>query len=240
VHFKPAKDIFNIEREISDKIQNCTNVSFLTLGKAPATNEYQDCKHVILAGVLQYSIPQNEAVGRSAQRLTTEEELSEQDHQSIRLGKIAHNIFQASCRGYVRKSVDDACPPDCHLYIIFSTHKATGIPQTLPTDIFPGAAIQTWSPIPRVTGKKQRELAAYLIQSHKDGNTTINKKDMTDRLSLRDVHSLDRLLNDSNVVEVVKADGIDYQHDQKTIALTGGQIVRLPRGHAANLVMVSR
>jgi hypothetical protein len=170
VHFKPGRFVVNIETELRKTLPDCSNVSFLTWGKHTATNEYQDCKHVILAGVLQYSIPQYQAVGRSAKKLTTGEELTETDHQSVRLGEIAHNIFHASCRGNVRKMENDSCPLDCHLYIVFSAYREIGIPQRLLGVIFPGAAVIDWLPVPRVTGKKQRALVSRLKEEYLNSN----------------------------------------------------------------------
>jgi hypothetical protein len=127
--------------------------------------------------------------------------LTESDHQSVRLGEIAHNIFQASCRGKVRKMKNNSCPADCHLYIVFSTYKDTGIPQKLLADIFPSAAIVDWLPVQRVTGKKQRALVARLKDEYSKDNILIDRGSLIKEIGLRDTSDLKRLLDDQKVQE---------------------------------------
>jgi hypothetical protein len=197
-----------LERLISDR------------GRHTATNEYQSCKHVILAGVLQYSVPENEAVARSAKGITAKEELPDKDYQSIRLGEIAHNIFQASSRGYVRRSVADECPSDCHLYAIFSTHAANGIPRRLLQDIFPESLIEEWTPVTKVVGKKRKELVSYIEKAYNNGQVTINKSIVVRDLGLKDRYYLDRILKDLTIIESLKENDIVYTHNETKIDLS--------------------
>jgi Bifunctional DNA primase/polymerase, N-terminal/Primase C terminal 2 (PriCT-2) len=223
VHFKPSPMIIDVEKELREKV-DCSNVSFLTWGKHTATNEFQECKHVILASVLQYSVPQTEALARSATKLSVKNELSKQDYESTRLGEIAHNILQAACRGQVRKCINGTCPDGCHLYVVFSSYKATGIPREMLNDIFPGAAIEDWAPVIRLTGKKQKALAACLTQAWLDGKRAINKGDLIEQLGLRDGYYLNRVLDDTNVVEYLTAKAITYRHDDQSVILKRGLI----------------
>lgn len=97
------------------------------------------------------------------------------DGQEMRLCEIAHNIFQAACRGHVRRSEGDGCPQGCHLYIIFSTHKTAGIPRSLLERIFPGAKIADWSPVITLSGRAKNLLdlifsrGAVWLGSHAKG-----------------------------------------------------------------------
>ena len=145
VTFKPTKRM-HPEALIRDRTRG-KDVNFLHWGVHDATNEFRACKHVILASVLQYSVPQIEAHGRAAKGLVTEQELTDEECKDTRLGEIAHHVFQAACRGAIRQSVEDQCPGDCHLYVVFSTHKGTGIPLELLGRVFPGARVDDWYPL---------------------------------------------------------------------------------------------
>jgi hypothetical protein len=218
VHFKTSPSIIDLEGQLRDRV-SCEKVSFLTWGKHTATNEFQDCRHVVLASVLQYSVPQTEALGRSAMKLSVGDELSQQDYLYTRLGEIAHNIFQAAGRGSVRRCTNGTCPDGCHLYVVLSSYKDTGIPRELLGDIFPGASMAAWSPVVRLTGKKQKALASSLTEAWADASTVLDKGDLIRELGLRDRYYLDRLLDDPKFVEYLKSKAITYNHDNQSVTL---------------------
>lgn len=129
-------------------------VHFLHWGAHDATNRYAHVPNVILAGTLFYRPSYYEALGRLASRQPSVEGLfPDDDTAEVRLGEHSHLILQALCRGAVRRCVDGGCPPT-HTYIIAS--RGSGIPQSL-ADIFPGARVVPWRPVPKALKGKVAE-----------------------------------------------------------------------------------
>lgn len=147
-------------RLITGLINPKAKVHYCNWGKHTATNKYAHIKHVILAGILQYNEAQYEAHGRAAKKAKTEEEFDENDFQKTRFGEIAHNIFQAACRGEARKTENGDCPVGCHLYLIFSTDKKRGFPKEGLNRIFPKAPVIDWLPIWELKGNNLKVVEA--------------------------------------------------------------------------------
>ncbi len=151
---KNKKQDPDFEKEIGERCKARSNLHFITYGNHTATNAYGHCKHVMLVGILNYSIAQNEAIGRGARAMKTEDEFSEADYRAVRLGEIGHNIYQAACRGMVRKSEGDHCPKGTTLWVMCPTTGHSGFPRSEFERLFPGATIVDWEPFPKkVTGR---------------------------------------------------------------------------------------
>lgn len=210
IYHKPSKKGKpDIVRLISEGIYPDARVNFCSWGKHTATNQYAHIKHVILAGILQYNEAQYEAAGRAAKKANAEDEFPEDDFQRTRFGEIAHNIFQAACRGEVRKTVNGDCPPRCHLYIIFSTDKKRGFPRDGLSRIFPEAPIIDWQPIEKVLTGKAKEAFDVIL------NTLLSADKVTSSEVMRAMGMADK----GNFANIVKRDdlrdalakaGIDY------------------------------
>ncbi len=141
----------------------------VTYGQHTAVNDFRDCKYAFVAGVYTYPNSEYEAIARAARNIASEEEISVEVFNKVKLGEQRHNIFQGTCRGAVRKAFGDDCPEGCHLYIYVSDARVRkGLQQ-----IFPGAKIVEWEPILRVTDKVVKA-ADYLISmcDNNDGNET--------------------------------------------------------------------
>ncbi|MBB3608198.1 PriCT-2 domain-containing protein [Rhizobium sp. BK602] len=159
---KPGPDMERLVRE--GGLNPNAKVQFLTYGNHTATNEFAHVKHVVLAGILQYNEAQYEAYGRGAKKSKTEDEFSDSDLHNVRVGEIAHNIFQAACRGQVRVAQGGDCPEGCHLWIIFPNDRKKGFSQNHLARVFPRAEIIDWEPFGKqLTGKAKQ--AFEFIQS---------------------------------------------------------------------------
>jgi hypothetical protein len=114
----------SLEQSILEKVgrnRERSTLHFLTWGRHTATNELADVKHVIVVGALQYSYAQNEALARAAEGLSVYASVTDDKVDRMRLGEIAHHLFQAVGRGAIRKSFERDCPPGCHLWIAVSS-----------------------------------------------------------------------------------------------------------------------
>ena len=198
IHFKRDARTADIERELREQLPWDGRLRFCTWGKHTATNEFADCKHVILASVLQYGTPHYEALARGAKKLRTEDDLDQSDYTKTRLGEIKHNLFQAACRGAVRKAESDSCPPDCHLYVIYSTKS---LPRDILTGVFPEAKVEDWRPVYNLKGRKQK-LAGYLQRKATIEGGLVKKADLTAHLGITKTQ-LSRVL-DSEVIDYLK------------------------------------
>jgi len=233
VHFKKNNLTADIEGEIRSALANALGpdflwgdrVKFCTWGKHTATNEFVDCKHVILASVLQYSVPQNEAHGRGAKKLRTEDDFSQSDFNSTRLGEIRHNIFQAACRGAVRRAEGDSCPEGCHLYIIYSTK---GISRSVLSDVFPEATVEDWQPVFHLSPKKQ-QLADYLSGLATQEGMTVPKADLSTYLDIKPQRL--REVMDDELMDYLRADRnivLEKTHHSVTIRALDGRTGEVP------------
>jgi hypothetical protein len=112
-------------------------------------------KHVIVVGALQYSYAQNEALARAAEGRSVYTPVKEHEVDRVRLGEIAHHLFQAVGRGAIRKSFERDCPPGCHLWIAVSSGGKAPIEAELLNGTFPGARWQPWTPVKSALKKSQ-------------------------------------------------------------------------------------
>ncbi|WEX07293.1 hypothetical protein [Chelativorans sp. AA-79] len=145
---QPGKNSPDMRKTLERRIptDRASKVRFCNWGRHSATNEFKDCRYVILAGILHYDSASYEAMGRGAKALSVDDEFSKEDVKAIQLGEISHHIFQAAGRGAIRKTVKGECPDGCHLYVIFATRSDTGVPQGQLLEIFPGATVEDWYP----------------------------------------------------------------------------------------------
>ena len=182
VHFKEKKYVRDIPKEIQAQLGVRDNVRYIHWGIHTATNKFQDYKHVFLVGAYQYSVPTNEAYGRGASGIPAQDALSAKVHNEVRLGEIKHNLYQAACRGNVRKSEGDGCPPGNHLYMIFSSHKGTGMPREMLGEVFPGATVCDWKPFKAPINPTGKQLVQILSAQGAGG--TFRKSDLRRRLGI--------------------------------------------------------
>src|SRR5690606_17218355 len=69
----------NWESEIRSHLLQSDNIHFCNWGRHTATNDYHECRHLILLGVLQYRASQYEAIARGAKGLNVKEHLGSTD-----------------------------------------------------------------------------------------------------------------------------------------------------------------
>ena len=198
IHFLKSKYIPDMKALITERMQRQEGVYFCNWGRHTATNDYARCKHVILAGILQYPLTHNEAIGRGAKRIRAEDDFSDADLRKTRLGEIAHNVFQAACRGNVRRLEGDSCPAECHLYAVFSSDPGKGIPRELLSRIFPEANIVDWEPLPKALKGNKLKVAELLINEPKSTDSEIR-----DRTGISNLSYISRLRNDKDVIRAV-------------------------------------
>lgn len=200
--FKPNARLADMERLISEQTGgDILRVRFITWGQHTATNDFSDFEYVILAGVLQYNTADYIAMGLGAKGKGIENGLIENEVMDVRIGEISHHILQAACRGKVRRSVGDGCPPGCHLYMIYSSQPPHGIPgEPLAQRIFPGCTYEAWTPVVDLGGKKQQALVDVL----RDRMGTLGKRWLMDKIGERDLANLNKVLKDSKVIDYLK------------------------------------
>ena len=184
VHYKQKKYVRDIAGEIQIRLGARKNVHFIHWGIHTATNNFQHFKYVFLIGAFQYNVPVNEAYGRSAKGIPAREPLTAEELNQVRLGEIEHNIYQAACRGNVRKSEGDGCRAGNHVFAIFSTHKSAGMPRELLGSVFPGANIVDWEPMAAGLSPRETELVRMLSAEGQGG--TYRKAEL--RLALSVTH----------------------------------------------------
>ena len=120
------------------------NVEFVTWGQHMASNEYADVSNLVLVGTL--FMRQSHYVALTHLNQDRPVELgfaSKDDIKRTEQGETANLVFQAICRGRVRKSDGSRCLP-MRAYVIAS--ERSGLGDLLPT-ICPGCTVTTWEPL---------------------------------------------------------------------------------------------
>lgn len=159
VHHKASAD-YDLEKLVQQRLSADTNnVKFLTWGRHDATNEFAHIPNVILAGVLFKPNPAYEAAGRASAALPSASGPFDWTDE-VRRGEHAHGILQALCRGSMRHMQNGSCPSS-RAFII--AHKGSGIPALLP-ELFPGASIVEWLPIPKPLKGHLEAAFDYIVQ----------------------------------------------------------------------------
>ena len=223
IHFKAVGSLPDMQKKISKLVLgDKSRVKYLNWGRHTATNEFREIKYVILAGVLQYSGPQIEAMGRSAKKMGMEDAFSDEDFQRTRFGEIAHHILQAATRGAVRKSIDGTCHPGCHLFVMFPTKKGVGIPEALLPRIFPDAEILNWKPTFTLKGNERR-LVETVISLYQAGETSTSKARLCEEIGIASQSYLNRLLKRADFGMALRAKGMRItQQRGKVLIETAG------------------
>lgn len=158
VHHKATAE-FDLEQLVRQRLSaNAANVKFLTWGRHDATNEFANVPNVILAGVLFKPEPIYEATGRASAAQPSASGAFEGTDE-VRRGEHAHGILQALCRGSARHLRNGSCPAS-RAFII--AHKGSGIPALL-QDVFPGASVGEWLPIPKPLKGHAETAFDYLV-----------------------------------------------------------------------------
>jgi hypothetical protein len=195
VHFKPSGQLIDVAAAVQDQCPD-HYIGSCSWGQHTATNEFADCKYSISAGVLQKPSSTDEAIARAAMERATHEAVGDHVLKEIRIGEIAHNVYQAICRGNVRKSEGAGCPFGNHAYVMASQHATKGIPKDLWKDLFPGARILDWEPLPLTLTGQVAELAKIIEReqtSSPDGTIGISKKKLMKELEIAYQQNVNRL-----------------------------------------------
>jgi hypothetical protein len=104
--------------------------------------------------------PQYEALARAAARRPSSTGAFDVSH-AMKQGEHHHRILQALCRSAVRGCIEGRCPPT-QAYIIAS--KRTGASTNL-EQVFPGATIVEWQPVPKgLSGRREQAASDYIIK----------------------------------------------------------------------------
>lgn len=194
------------------------NVHFCSWGRHTATNDYKDCRHVVMVCINRYSRPHYEAFLRGAKNLLVDDEVSGRDIRELELGEIAHHVFQAACRGAVRGAIDGACPDGCHLYVICSALVPGADADETWKTIFPDATVREWTPVPiKLQGKKQRA-ALKLFSALQQAGTS--KELLRERLEIDQQPQLGKLLKDSNLRKALNAEGVRIDNEPHHVIVT--------------------
>ncbi|MBB4391669.1 hypothetical protein [Bradyrhizobium sp. ERR14] len=174
VHHKATAEL-DFEKLVKQRLSTGVGkVKFVTWGRHDATNDFAHIPNVILAGVLFKPEPAYEATGRASAALPSASGAFEWTDE-VRRGEHAHGILQALCRGAVRR-LQNGCCPASRAFII--AHKGSGIPALL-SEVFPGASIGDWLPIPKpLKGHAERAFDYIVSRVEADASEVIPPADV--------------------------------------------------------------
>ena len=236
-HGEEIKPYANLELGIRSKVrawggkQAEDRLSFITWGKHMASNEFANIRHVAVVGLLQYSQAVNAAYYRAAFGASADREVSNEEINDLRMGEIAHHLFQGVGRGAVRKAVDGDVPAGCVLWIVFSTYKHTmWVPPDVLSHVFPGATVETWEPLGvELKGgnlkSNDRPLLVEKLMARLGDQETV-------RFEVRDLEDSElsyqwaaRLMKDPAVRQAIATRGVVLSEDKRKVPRAGSTAI---------------
>jgi hypothetical protein len=188
LHQKNYADLTKrINKNAKEMGGNTDGICFLHYGLHTATNAFQNFKHVIVIGLLQYSDPEYHALWRAARGVPAQVPALKGEVAKLRLGTIETHLLQAVGRSAVRKMIDGDVPEGCDLWIVFSswaTGKGGVSPQIL-CDTFPGTKLCRWQPLPEKLrkGAKRVVIAAEAALGQYE-QVTVGLRELADEAEL--------------------------------------------------------
>lgn len=201
VHYKdhPVDDLLRagLKHDLGDRLH------FLHWGNHHGTNEFADCRNVVLIGQLTYGagsyLALSSACGVKPSRRTRKLE------QAMKDGEYRHNMLQALTRAHVRRS-KGGLAGTCKAFIIASPRNgAEGLIQ----ETFPGCSIVRWMPKgPEANGKAGALIALFKEAAARGGVRELVKKDLRETLDMN-APNFARLLTLPAVGSYIAQNGIN-------------------------------
>jgi hypothetical protein len=182
-----ANILKELPRDARDK------VAFITWGQHMGINDYADVPNLILVGSLFMSPGHYVALTQLTQDRPIEQGFAAKDDiRNTEQGETANLVFQAICRGRVRKSDGARCRP-MQAYVIAS--ERSGLGTMLPT-IFPGCSVAPWSPLQCQPKGSVRSALAYVDHALAGGSAWVPFSDVREAVGIRDKRNFrKRVLN---------------------------------------------
>lgn len=211
VHHKadPSRSIPDIRSGLKKRLNLTTfnRVSFLNWGAHKATNKYAHIPNVVLAGTLFYRTSQYEARKRLGAGLTPDyPNISDNEMKKFEIGESANDVLQAACRGAIRLSLGNTCPPS-RLYLI--TAPAKGIEKALPR-IFPDGKMKPWVPVKlNLKGNSEKAFKILLRWKKKaKAGDVLTFKELAARLDISLRQLKDTVRRDTKFLRSIGAEGL--------------------------------
>lgn len=136
-------------------------VRFLHWGNHHGTNAFREIDRILVMGLWHQAPATIIGLHQATAGDGSDGPPAKDDLERIEVGEHQHNLLQAICRGSVRNSSGGTCAP-CSAYVIGRIGSNT---QAILQAIFPGAAVQEWSPVDvPLSGHAAR--VAEVLQEH--------------------------------------------------------------------------
>jgi hypothetical protein len=181
-------------------------LNFLTWGMHHGTNDFADCRKVVLVGQLTYGDAGYSALAAASGSAGVNQ--SVEILRDLKVGEYRHNLLQALTRASARKSKNGVAGA-CHAYVI--TSPGNGVHGLL-ADTFPGCTIETWAPAVVAEAKGQAgQLIGLLEGTKRRGERRLAKRELGSALNINP-QNLSRLLNHRDVVAYFDRYGVNVTH----------------------------
>ena len=166
-----ARALFDIERELLERVAIPEDLRFLHWGRHYGTNEFADIQTLFVMG----GFPQSEASYQASYLAASGIDVSEAkgtEWLDLRRSELKHNLLQAVSRGSVRKGADGGCG-QCVVHLVMP---ANYDPATLVRETFPDCNIDVWEPFGTVLRGQARRVFDELQRIAEIGEVKVVSK----------------------------------------------------------------
>lgn len=189
ISYKSDKD-FDIESELKGYVGKPGNIRFLSWGRHHGTNEFRDCKNILIIGSYLYSSEGYHALELAASGLSAS--AFSGPSKQFAADELASNILQAVMRSNARRGTEGIAG-DCQLYWFAS--KAPD-PFTAIRKALPNCDVKEWNALDRPLAGLARNVLGY-IENHfsVSGAPSLTKSEVQTAVGIKHLSGLSRIIN---------------------------------------------
>lgn len=204
---------FDVENEIKHYVANPSNIRFVNWGRHHGTNEFRDCKNILVIGSNLYGPDGYHALELGASGLPTDKFAS--PTKEFAGDELCNNILQAIMRGNARRGIGNIAGA-CEVYWFASR---TPDPIAAVTKAFPNCDVQEWNALNRPVNNSANKVLNYIQDYFSvSGARSLTKADVRKAIGIKSASSFSRIINKPLFID---------QLSRKSFGMTNKEFVRL-------------
>ncbi len=208
-----SNEKWDIESELKRYVSAPGNIRFVNWGRHHGTNEFRDCRNILIIGSNLYGPDGYHALELAASGLSAGLLLG--PSKSFAADELANNILQAVMRGNARQGTGDSAG-DCEVYWFASK---TPDPISAVRRALPNCDVKEWNALNKPLNGLSKTVLDYVVsQLSLPGAQSVTKKSVRDATAIKDAPSLSRVLKDPLFIDHLTRFGVSFGRNSFTKA----------------------